>query len=127
MNRLNWVACLLSLAWPACAGEVQGHAIVTKRLTKKALSPIVYNLRGAVSGPSAAAKSDAASEFDRLVVVLEGGASHAKPPETVVIDQRNMRPVLLIQLATPAAMPAWDQCELPAGRALTWRPRQRPA
>src|ERR1035438_6242599 len=31
------------------------------------------------------------SEFDRLVVVLEGGAPHAKPPETVVIDQRNMR------------------------------------
>jgi plastocyanin len=91
MNRLNWVACLLALALPAYTGEVQGHAIITKRLTKKALSPIVYNLRGAAPAPSAPPKSDAASEFNRLVVILEGGAPHSKPPETVVIDQRNVR------------------------------------
>ena len=52
MNRLNWVTCLLTLVLPASAGDVQGHAIITKRLTKKALSPVVYNLRGAVPGPS---------------------------------------------------------------------------
>ena len=73
------------------AGDVQGHAIITKRLTKKALSPVVYNLRGAVPGPSTPTQTEPESEFDRLVVVLEGGAPHAKPPETVVIEQRNMR------------------------------------
>jgi hypothetical protein len=73
------------------AGDVQGHAIITKRLTKKALSPVVYNLRGAVPGPPTPTQTEPESEFDRLVVVLEGGAPHAKPPETVVIEQRNMR------------------------------------
>jgi hypothetical protein len=51
MNRLYRVACLLTVALPASAGDIQGHAIITKRLTKKALSPVVYNLRGAVPGP----------------------------------------------------------------------------
>src|ERR1700732_1230289 len=91
MNRLNWVTCLLTLALPVSAGDVQGHAVITKRLTKKALSPIVYNLRGAVPGPSAPSQAARESEFDRLVVVLEGGTSRPKPPETVVINQRNMR------------------------------------
>lgn len=91
MNRLSCVTCLLTLVLPASAGDVQGHAVITKRLTKKALSPVVYNLRGAVPGPSVPAQAEPVSEFDRLVVVLEGGASRPKPPETVVIDQRNMR------------------------------------
>jgi plastocyanin len=91
MNRLNWVTCLLTLALQASAGDVQGHAVITKRLTKKALSPVVYNLRGAVPGPSISNRPEPVNEYDRLVVVLEGRSPHPKPPETVVIDQRNMR------------------------------------
>lgn len=91
MSRFNWVTCLLTLVLPAVAGDVQGHAVITKRLTKKALSPVVYNLRGAVPGPSVSNRAEPVNEFDRLVVVLEGAALHPKPPETVVIDQRNMR------------------------------------
>jgi plastocyanin len=91
MNRLYPVTGLIALVLPLAAGDVTGHALITKRLTKKALSPVVYNLRGAVAAPPAQAKSDSANEFDRLVVVLEGGSSQAKPPETVVINQRNMR------------------------------------
>jgi plastocyanin len=90
MTRLNWLMCLITLGTPTFAGDVQGHAIITKRLTKKALSPVVYNLRGAAPSVQAPAEPRV-SEFDRLVVVLEGGASPAKPPEAVVIDQRNMR------------------------------------
>jgi plastocyanin len=90
MNSLIWVTSLAVLVFPASAGDVQGRAIITKRLTKKALSPVVYNLRGAVPGTSAATRAEP-SEFDRLVVILDGGAAHAKPPETVVINQRNMR------------------------------------
>jgi plastocyanin len=91
MSRFNWVTCLLTLVLPAFAGDVQGHAVITKRLTKKALSPVVYNLRGAVPGPSVSNRAEPVNEFDRLVVVLEGAPSRSKPPETVVIDQRNMR------------------------------------
>jgi plastocyanin len=91
MNHLNWVSCLLTLVLPASAGDVRGHAVITKRLTKKALSPVVYNLRGAVPGTSALNQAEPQSEFDRLVVVLEGGKSPAKPAETVIINQRNLR------------------------------------
>jgi plastocyanin len=91
MNWLYPVTGLIALVLPVAAGDVAGHALITKRLTKKALSPIVYNLRGAVAAPQTPAKSDSANEFDQLVVVLEGGSSQPKPPETVVIDQRNMR------------------------------------
>jgi plastocyanin len=92
MNCLYPVTGLIALVLPLAAGDVEGHALITKRLTKKALSPIVYNLRGAVAAaPPAEAKSDSANEFDRLVIVLEGGSSPAKPSETVVINQRNMR------------------------------------
>lgn len=91
MRRLIAITCLLCVVLPAWAGDVQGHAIITKRLTKKALSPIVYNLRGAVPQPFGSAQGGAVNEFDRLVVVLEGGTDRPKPPESVVIEQKNMR------------------------------------
>jgi len=91
MNRLNWVTGLLIFVLPASAGDVRGHAVITKRLTRKALSPVVYNLRGAVPGPSGLNEAEPESDFDRLVLVLEGGTSKAKPPETVIINQRNLR------------------------------------
>ena len=53
MNCLYPVTGLIALVLPVAAGDVAGHAVITKRLTKKALSPIVYNLRGAVPAPSA--------------------------------------------------------------------------
>ena len=52
MHRLYPVTGLLALVLPVFAGDVVGHALITKRLTKKALSPIMYNLRGATPSPS---------------------------------------------------------------------------
>jgi plastocyanin len=91
MHRLYPVTGLLALVLPAIAGDVVGHALITKRLTKKALSPIVYNLREATPSPSSYPETERSSELDRLVIILEGGAARSKSPETVVIDQRNMR------------------------------------
>jgi len=51
----------------------------------------VYNLRGATPSPSSYPETERSSELDRLVIILEGGAARSKSPETVVIDQRNMR------------------------------------
>ena len=89
--RLHPVAGLFICVLPLAAGDVVGRALITKRLTKKALSPIVYNLRGATPAPSLVTETGRSTEFDRLVITLEGGGSKSKPPETVVIDQRNMR------------------------------------
>jgi hypothetical protein len=74
----------------AVAGDVTGHAIVTKRLTKRALSPIVYNLRG-TTAPAPPVDSEPVSEFDRMVVILEGGKLPPRPPVTEVLDQKGSR------------------------------------
>lgn len=87
MKLLGPLTGLLVLALPAAAGDLSGHALVTKRLTKKVLSPIVYSLRGTAT-PVSAPDSKPVNEFDRMVIILEGGHAPAKPPVTVVIDQQ---------------------------------------
>ena len=81
---------LIALTSALWAGDVSGRAVVTKRLSKKSVSPIVYNLRG-TAPPAAASDSEAVNEFDRMVVILEGGSAPPKPPVTGVLDQRNLR------------------------------------
>jgi plastocyanin len=84
------VSGLLLLALPAMAADVHGHALVTKRLSKKALAPIVYNLRG-TAAPIAARDTEPVNEFDRMVVILEGGNLAPKPPVTEALNQHGSR------------------------------------
>ncbi len=88
------VSGLLLLALPIMAGEVHGHAVVTKRLSKKALSPIVYNLRGTAT-PAAPADAEPVNEFERMVVILEPSKESVrplpKPPVTETLDQQGAR------------------------------------
>lgn len=88
------VSGLLLLAWPVLAGEVHGHAVVTKRLSKKVLSPIVYNLRGTAT-PAAPAEAEPVNEFERMVVILEpakgGRQLPSMPPVTETLDQQGAR------------------------------------
>ena len=88
MNLLRPVAGVLVLVLPALAGDINGHALITKRLTKRVLSRVAYDLRGTSPAP-APASIDPVNEFERMVVVLEGGSSSPKPPTTVRIDQSN--------------------------------------
>jgi plastocyanin len=88
MKALRTVLGILILSLPVMAGDVTVHALITKRLTKKALSPIVYNLRG--TAPSAAAPVTE-SEFDRMVVILEGTSAAPKPPVTATLEQQDSR------------------------------------
>jgi plastocyanin len=71
-------------------GDVVGHVVVPKRLTKKALIPTTYNLRGTPT-PPAGAEGSTLNEFDRMVVMLQGKSKSPKPPETVTLEQRNGR------------------------------------
>jgi plastocyanin len=91
MNCSYRLAGLLVLVLPGFAGDVQGHAIISKRLAKRTLSPVVYNLRGVMPQAGSAADTGSSSEFDQLAIVLDGGNQPSKAPETVVIDQRNIR------------------------------------
>jgi plastocyanin len=74
----------------AFAGDVIGHALVTKRLTKKVLSPVVYNLRG-TAAPAAPPDTEKVNEFDGMVMILEGGKQPPHPPVTVVLNQQGLR------------------------------------
>jgi plastocyanin len=86
--KLVWpMAGFLLLSLNAEAGDVIGHALVTKRLSKKVLSPIVYNLRG-TAAPAAPPDAEAVNEFDRMVMILEGGKQPPQPPVTVVLNQQ---------------------------------------
>jgi plastocyanin len=83
-------AAWLGVAMPLVAGDVTGHVLITKRLTKKTLSPAVYNLRGPATR-SAPETADSLTDFDRTVVMLVGGTNTLAPPQTVSIEQRNLR------------------------------------
>ena len=89
--KLLWpIAGFLFLSMNAFAGDVIGHALVTKRLTKKVLSPVVYNLRG-TAAPAAPPDTEKVNEFDRMVMILEGGKQPPHPPVTVVLNQQGLR------------------------------------
>ena len=90
MKLLCPVACLFWMVVNAFAGDVTGHAIITKRLTKRALSPIVYNLRG-TAAPAAPRDTDPLNEFDRMVVILEGGKLRPPPGVAAVLNQQGSR------------------------------------
>jgi plastocyanin len=88
------VSGLLLLALHAMAGDVHGRALVTRRLSKKTLSPIVYNLRGTAT-PLAPRDTEPVNEFDRMVVILEPDKSASKPspkpPVTETLNQQGAR------------------------------------
>src|SRR5579862_1017422 len=84
------LAVVISLSGVASAGDVTGHAVFMKRLTKKALIPTAYNLRGTVS-PVAGADTEPVNKFDRMVVMLQGRTKTPRAPETLVLEQRNGR------------------------------------
>lgn len=99
VSGLVIVSVLVLLALPVSAGDVHGRAIVTRRLSKRLVSPIVYNLRGPATpdaAPLAPADSEPLNEFERMVVILEPATKDAqsllpKPPVTATLDQQGAR------------------------------------
>ena len=111
MKLVYPVSGLLLLALNVWAGDIRGTALVTKRLSKKALSPIVYNLRG-TAAPVSARETEPVNEFDRMVVILEaekdGPKLTPKAPVTEILNQQGARfePDLIVALITaPASRP----------------------
>src|SRR5579862_1041073 len=90
MELLGRFSVLCLLVVHAFAGEVTGHALITKRLTKKTLSPIVYNLRG-TAAPAAVLDAAPVNEFARMVVILEGGKPLPQPAVSAVLNQEGSR------------------------------------
>ncbi len=109
MKRLGGFAGLLLSILPIQAGDIVGHAVITKRLTKKSLAAVTYNLRG--TPPPAASATEPLNEFDRMAVLLEGGSAPSKPPVTTVLEQRNTRfdpEIVIVPLGSSIEFPNWD-------------------
>jgi plastocyanin len=100
----------IALALPVVAGDITGHALITKKLTKKGVSPVVYNLRG-TAPPPPVNDTEPVNEFDRMVVMLEGGSLPSKPPVTAVLDQRNIHfdpDLIVVPVGSTVEFPNWD-------------------
>jgi len=90
MRAVFKTTALMLLVWPALAGDVNVYVHITRRLTRKAIAPMVYDLRGAVPAPSTNSETPI-NEFDRTVVMLVGPRPAPVAPETIRIEQRNSR------------------------------------
>ena len=86
LNSRLLVSVLVVL--PVCGGDIAGQAVITKKLTRREVSPLIYNLRG-MTQPVSTRNRDIGNEFDRMVVVLEAQNLPSKPPVTEVIDQKD--------------------------------------
>lgn len=110
MRRSYLFAGLFALSFPAFAGDISGHALITKRLTKKTLPSVAYNLRG-VAPPAVPADSEPVNEFERVVVMLTGGSAQAPAPMTATIGQRNSRfepDIVVVPVGSTVQFPNYD-------------------
>ena len=110
MRRSYLFAGLFAIGLPVFAGEVSGHALITRRLTKKALPSLSYNLRGTAS-PIVPVDSEPVNEFDRVAVMLTGGSPPQLAPLTAVIGQRNSRfepDIIVVPVGSTVQFPNYD-------------------
>jgi plastocyanin len=104
------LACLG--AWPlaAPAGEVHGHILITKGLTKKRLALPDYQFRG-VSMPAHVDQPSAIDEFSRVVIYVDGPPEPPQQPATVTLAQHDTQfkpEILVIPVGSKVAFPNDD-------------------
>jgi plastocyanin len=103
---------LISLAalpfWGAGA-TVRGTIVVSKKVSRKTVTPVAYDLRGTAVN-DAHPQSEAGNEFEKVALWLEPDAPMQPAPVTATMQQRNRRfePGLLI-------IPAGSTVEFPNG------------
>jgi plastocyanin len=110
MRAVYKLAALMLLVWPAAAGDVTVYIEITRRLTKKAVAPMVYDLRGAAPVPSNEPDLPI-NELDRTVVMLVGKTPAPARPETIAIEQRNSRfepELAIVPVGSTAEFPNTD-------------------
>jgi len=110
MRVLPAIAVVLVSSFPLGAGEVSGQVIITRKLTRKPIAPTVYNLRGTAT-PVAPADNAPVNEFERTVVMLEGGKWTPPAPATAVIEQRNTRfepDLIVVPVGSTVQFPNFD-------------------
>ena len=106
--RLKLIAFVCLCTAIAPAGELAGKIILTKKITKKSVAPVAYNIRGAVVANRPVVPS---TEYTRMVVVLEGKPGGRPEPVNAVLDQRGGRfepELLLVPAGSTVSFPNFD-------------------
>ena len=109
LHMMAVLVCAGGFLQRAVAGEVHGHILINKTLTKKRLALPDYQLRGA--SPAPAAQATPVDEFSRLVVYLEGPPGVTEPPVTAKLAQRGTRfvpEILVIPVGSVVSFPNDD-------------------
>jgi len=91
-------AGFLALAVSAMSGDISGHIVISKQISKKPVSAAVYSLRGVAPPEASKSETAAANEYERVVLWLEGGNLPPKAPVAATMNQRGIdfSPDLLI-------------------------------
>jgi plastocyanin len=90
--RLVTAACYLGvLTASAPASDISGHILITKKLTRKHVTPVTYNLRGVSPTAADFVNAQPVNEFNRVVVFLEGENAGAEDPKRLELVQKNRR------------------------------------
>ena len=111
LNALAMVVYVWGFLTAAAAGEVHGHILITKILTKKRMALPDYQMRGvpAPPPPEEAARID---EFSRTVIYMDEIPSSSQKPVTEKLIQRNRQfvpEILVIPVGSTVSFPNEDQ------------------
>ncbi|PYV41999.1 MAG: hypothetical protein DMG06_15420 [Acidobacteria bacterium] len=94
----------------ALAGDINGHILITKTLTKKRVTLPSYQLRD-VSLPLQPKDSSSFDELSRLAVYLEGPALDSAAPVNSKLIQQNIRfgpEILIVPIGSTVSFPNSD-------------------
>jgi plastocyanin len=99
-------------ALPALSGgaTVCGRIVVSKKMSRKTVTPVPYDLRG-VAVREAHSGIEAANEFEKVAVWLEPSVPMQLSPITATMQQRNRRfdpGLLIIPAGSTIEFPNWD-------------------
>jgi len=105
-----WVLCLGAFMAAAPAGDIHGHILVTKTLTKKRVILPSYQLRD-VSLPFKPEDSSAVSELSRVAVYLERASLDPAAPVSAKLLQQNKQfepEILIVPVGSTVSFPNAD-------------------
>src|SRR5437667_5024622 len=105
-----WFLYVITLMQNAFAGDINGHILITKTVTKKRVTLPAYPLRD-VSLPFQQKDSFSFDELSRLAVYLEGPTLDSATPVSAKLIQQNIRfdpEILVIPVGSTVSFPNSD-------------------
>ena len=107
---LGTLACSGTLLHAAGAGEIKGHVLISRRLTKPRVSVPSYQIRGPSALPPGAPLT-LADEFKKTTIYLETASAIPGPPVAASLSQKGQRfepGIVIIPVGSSVSFPNQD-------------------